>query len=167
MSKSNQGMSTRRYQIVPRTLIFIFDQNGRVLLLKGAEDKRLWAGLFNGIGGHVEPGEDILEAAYRELSEETGIEDVSLRCCGQILVDVTPEIGVGIFVFRGDVGNVTLSQSDEGELHWVRESDLATIELVEDLHFLLPLVREYKVGDPLIVGKYAYNEAGQLSVSFR
>ena len=38
--------------------------------------KRLWdpyEGLYNLVGGKIEPGEDGFEAAYRELEEETGI----------------------------------------------------------------------------------------------
>jgi 8-oxo-dGTP pyrophosphatase MutT (NUDIX family) len=47
--------------------------------------------LYNGIGGHIEAGEDILEAAQRELNEETGISQVELSICGQIMIDVSPE----------------------------------------------------------------------------
>ena len=32
-----------------------------------------YKGLYNFVGGKVEPGEDSLAAAYRELEEETGI----------------------------------------------------------------------------------------------
>ena len=38
--------------------------------------KRLWdpyEGLYNLVGGKIEPREDGFEAAYRELEEETGI----------------------------------------------------------------------------------------------
>jgi 8-oxo-dGTP diphosphatase len=42
MPKSDQGVQTKRYQIIPRVLIFIFDGD-RVLLIKGAPNKRLWA----------------------------------------------------------------------------------------------------------------------------
>jgi predicted NUDIX family phosphoesterase len=57
MPKSDQGVHTKRYQIIPRVLIFIFDGD-RVLLIKGAPNKRLWANQYNGIGGHIERGED-------------------------------------------------------------------------------------------------------------
>ena len=49
----------QRYQTVPRVLIFLTSANPQtgaqeVLLLKGAPTKRLWAGRYNGLGGHVE-----------------------------------------------------------------------------------------------------------------
>ena len=77
MQASDQG--TRhggKHLAVPRTLIFLTSTNpatgaDEVLLLKGAATKRLWAGKFNGIGGHVEADEDVHAAAVRELREET------------------------------------------------------------------------------------------------
>ena len=71
MFVSNQGALDDRYKLVPRTLIFLSHQD-QLLLLKGSPHKRLWANLYNGLGGHIEQGEDILSAARRELAEEGG-----------------------------------------------------------------------------------------------
>jgi len=73
MGADAQGLNTERYAVVPRVLIFPFSADGKVLLLSGAPHKRIWAGLWNGIGGHIEAGESVLTAARRELCEETGL----------------------------------------------------------------------------------------------
>jgi len=82
----DQGFEETKYQIISRTLIFLFDSNNQVLLIKGADTKHRWPGKYNGIGGHIEGGEDILEAGLRELQEESGIKDVELSLIGQIMV---------------------------------------------------------------------------------
>ncbi|HLB48576.1 MAG TPA: NUDIX domain-containing protein, partial [Anaerolineales bacterium] len=65
MPATDQGIRPERYQLIPRVLIFI--THGReVLLLKGAPTKRIWASKYNGVGGHVERGEDFISAARRE-----------------------------------------------------------------------------------------------------
>jgi len=64
MSLDGQRADPDRYTLVPRTLTFLF-QADQVLLLK--VDRGGWAGLYNGIGGHLEQGEDPLTAAVREL----------------------------------------------------------------------------------------------------
>ena len=74
MGRQDQGVavSRNRYQVIPRTLCFI-THGDDVLLLLGGSHKRIWAGRYNGVGGHIEPGEDVYEATLREVAEETGL----------------------------------------------------------------------------------------------
>ncbi len=165
MPKSDQGIEHQRYQVVPRTLIFLFDNNNRVLLLKGSPQKRLWAGLFNGVGGHIEKGEDILKAAYRELYEETGIVNVSIRFCAQIMIDVSDMLGVANFVFRGDLNTAIFEPSSEGSLAWVPIDALEDVPLVEDLPILIPKIAAHQAKEDIIIGNYTYGLNGELMVS--
>ncbi|UNM96367.1 NUDIX hydrolase [Ignatzschineria rhizosphaerae] len=64
-------------KIVNLIVVFNPDET-KVLMCQRTRDPYL--GLYNFVGGKVDPGEDLLEAAYRELFEETGIEkgDIAL-----------------------------------------------------------------------------------------
>jgi 8-oxo-dGTP pyrophosphatase MutT (NUDIX family) len=59
--------------------VLLFDPDGRILLMKGrlpsAPDG---PGAWFTVGGGAEPGETVLEAAAREVVEETGISDFDL-----------------------------------------------------------------------------------------
>lgn len=167
MPSSDQGVEARRYKVVPRSLIFLFDENDRVLLIKGSITKRLWAGLYNGIGGHIERGEDIQEAALRELQEETGITDVDLLFVGQIMVDVSEETGVAIFLFRGQYGGDDFTHSKEGELAWIPMDQVGEVPVVEDLPVILSRIVNHQISDPILIGKYQYGLNGELEISFQ
>ena len=52
----------------------VITNGAKVLMVK--EGKKWNFGLYNFPGGHLENNEDILEGAYREISEETSIEAV-------------------------------------------------------------------------------------------
>lgn len=166
MPESDQGLEQKRYQVVPRTLIFLFDRQNRVLLLKGSPEKRLWPGLLNGIGGHVESGEDIFEAACRELFEETGLNNIPLDYCAQIMIDISDAVGVALFVFRGEISDLEFQDSSEGTLIWTAIDELGALPVVEDLPYLIPRIESSRVSSDFVFGKYAYNEAGTLVVSF-
>jgi 8-oxo-dGTP diphosphatase len=166
MPRADQRIKDQRYHVIPRTLIFLFNDREQVLLIKGAENKRRWGGLYNGIGGHIEAGEEILEAAQRELLEETGIPDLDLIYCGQVMIDVSQEEGVAIFIFRGAYTGEGFIPSKEGELFWFDLDGLEEIPLVEDLAYLLPRIVRYKEGDPVIIGKYQYTDSEKLIISF-
>jgi 8-oxo-dGTP diphosphatase len=172
MPSSDQGINLDRYLLIPRTLIFLIKED-MILLIKGGSDKRLWAGLYNGLGGHVERGEDILSAAHREISEETGLEVQDLWLCGLITVDTGDNIGVGIYVLRGDLHSRSSDYSDqlpatsEGTLEWVQIDQLHSLPLVEDLPVLLPKVLQLQMSDPPFSALYWYDEEDRLMILFR
>jgi 8-oxo-dGTP diphosphatase len=167
MRIKDQHIDTTRYCIIPRTLIFIFNDRNQVLLLRGASNKRLWAGLYNGIGGHINPGEDILESAERELWEETGIKNASLQLCGQIMVDVEAERGVGIFLFRGKCNKDVFQVSDEGALFWIALDEIENYPVVADLPVIIPRIAAYRLGEMPLIGRYAYDKKGELQILLR
>jgi 8-oxo-dGTP diphosphatase len=170
MPASDQGVTHDRYTLIPRTLIFL-TRGERVLLLKGAPHKRLWASRYNGVGGHVERGEDVLTAARRELVEETGLEVPDLWLCGVITVDTGENTGIGIFVLRGECANQLNckeepASSPEGTLEWVPTSEINHLPLVEDLYTLLPRVLAMQKGDPPLSAQYFYDDTGKLAIRF-
>jgi len=161
MPASDQGLDKHRYSVIPRTLIFVFRDN-EVLLIKGAENKKIWAGKYNGLGGHIEAGEDVLTSAERELAEEAGIIGMDLHCCGAVMCDVEEQHGIAVFLFRGEYGGQKLITSEEGNLHWVSMSSLRQLPLVEDLLVLLPKVWQWKPDAPFLSGLNYYDEEGNL-----
>ena len=163
--KTDQGITDERYLLIPRTLIFLL-RGTQILLLKGAPDKRLWANCFNGVGGHVERGEDILTAAKRELKEETGLESGDLRLCGTVVIDAGEPIGVGIYIFCGNYSGGEFIESAEGALQWVEKAVIYNLPLVEDLKSILPRVLDFQVGDAPFSARYYYDEADKLKITF-
>jgi 8-oxo-dGTP diphosphatase len=165
MPVSDQGNLKDLYKIIPRTLIFITNEE-HLLLLKGAPDKRLWANLYNGIGGHIERGEDPLRAARRELFEETGLDIPNLRLSGVISIDTGKDTGIGIYVFKAESSSKDLSTSSEGDLKWVAQDRIFNLPLVEDLYELLPIILNKKTNDSPFSALFTYNENGQISIVF-
>jgi 8-oxo-dGTP diphosphatase len=164
MPKKDQGITKDRFTIVPRTLIFVF-KDTEVLLIKGAPSKRLWANQYNGVGGHIERGEDIVTSARRELVEETGLQ-AELRLCGTVMIDADQSTGVGVFLFKGHYQSGKLTPSSEGDLEWTALSSLPGLPLVEDLQALLPRIAAWQPDRALIHASYCYNENDRLQITF-
>lgn len=167
MKPEEQGVFPDRYAVIPRTLIFL-TRGDRVLLLKGAPTKRLWANRYNGLGGHIERGEDVLTAARRELAEEANLTTpIPLRLCGTVLIDTGQERGIALFVLRGEAPPDWEPQpSLEGTPEWVPIAALADYPLVEDLHTLLPKVLAMRPEDPPFAACYTFDGAGRLHIRF-
>lgn len=164
MPASEQGVNRERYMLVPRTLIFL-TRKAQVLLLHGAIDKHLWPGLYNGIGGHIEQGEDFLSAARREIREEAGLTPSSLWLCGVATVDTQTNPGVCVFILKGECPEGEPTASKEGSLEWVDTTKIDRLPLVSDLRVLLPKILSAGRDESPFSARSSYNEAGELTVT--
>lgn len=168
MGREDQGAAQgrARYQVIPRTLCFI-TWGDEVLLLRGGPHKRLWAGRYNGVGGHVEPGEDIHTATLREVQEETGLSVHDLRLRGVVHVDAgDPRVGILFFVFTARAASRAVGSSPDGDLEWWPTDRLPVADMVEDLPILLPKVLGMGPTDPPFFAAYRYDEQNRLVISF-
>ena len=145
MGRSEQGVreSSGRYQVIPRVLVFVLN-GGDVLLLKGAPDKRIWPDRYNGVGGHVEAGEDVYAAALRETREETGLAVHDLRFEGLVNVDVGSTTGIMLAVFSAR------------RLEWVPLHRLDGYDLVQDIPVLLSRIVDRPADAPPFFARYGY-----------
>lgn len=63
--------------------IMIFTSDNKIIVPKRSSNRRVFPNCYDcSVGGHVSSGETYEEAAYRELEEELGIENVELQEIG-------------------------------------------------------------------------------------
>lgn len=86
-------------------------------LLMCRRRKNPYKGLSNLVGGKIEDGEDGLEAAYRELWEETSItrEDIRLTHLMDMVYHLS---GYRLEVYAGKLRGPVEVAGDENELYW-------------------------------------------------
>ena len=112
---------------------FIFDERGRVLLMREGYGGRRWSVP----GGAVEPGESPVDAAAREAMEEVGVE---VRITGLVGLIVLRWSRLTIAAFVGDVfsGEPHIAAPEEvAEVAWfepddVRDPRSSTVRLLLD-----------------------------------
>ena len=159
MTSTPQIILRNRYQVVARTIIFIF-LDGKVLLQKGSPTKKINPGLWNGLGGHIERKEDVLSAARRELFEEAGISCNNLQLNGTVMIDVNKNEGILLFVFSGNDFTGEITHSEEGSLEWFDLEKMPSREIVDDVPPLISTILDATSRKSLFSLLYTYDNDG-------
>ncbi|MFO0927351.1 MAG: 8-oxo-dGTP diphosphatase [Gemmataceae bacterium] len=135
------------YTPIVATLGYVMSPDGaRVLLVhRNRRPGDAHLGKYNGLGGKLEPGEDVVACIRREVREESGLECEALTLRGTISwpgFGTSGEDWFG-FVFRIDRTRGTAwTENADGPLEWVQVERVLELPLWEgDRHFL-PLVFE-------------------------
>lgn len=129
------------------TLGYVLSPNGREVLLihRNRRPGDLHLGKYNGLGGKLDAGEDVVACMRREIREEAGLECDELVLRGTISWPGFGKDGEDwfAFIFRIDRWHGTLkTENPEGTLEWVAVERILDLPLWEgDRHFL-PLVFE-------------------------
>lgn len=140
---------TERHQVTPRTMSFVF--NGTKVLLLRASSVKDWDGTYDPLGGHIEQSENIIDAANREIFEESGlvVKDTKLRG----VVHVSGFFGkeVMLFVTASTTEDLNVVSGSEGAPEWIEITDLHKVKAFEDLKPILKHVLELN-SDELFFG---------------
>jgi len=115
--------------------------NGKVLILRRGPTAPWKPGTWNLPGGCVDPGEDTLDAALREASEEAGIE---WPCPSRNIIPlgVYPQDGFTLYAYAGEVEDETvLIRATDGIIEhdaweWV------DAETMNDYNYAVPVIAE-------------------------
>jgi 8-oxo-dGTP diphosphatase len=133
------------YTPILATLGYVFSPDRRRVLLVHRVGRPFDAhfGKYNGLGGKLQPDEDVVACLRREVREEAGIECDELHLAGTVSWPGFGKHGEDWFgfIFRVTAWSGTpLAASPEGPLEWVDVARVPDLPLWEgDRHFL-PLV---------------------------
>lgn len=98
-------------------------------------------GLWNGVGGHIEPGETPTAAVVREVVEETGYVIKTPKFAGLLTWEGFEIPPGGIAIFTAEVSHPVFVNNHEGDLAWKPKAWACNSpEVVDNIHVFLPRI---------------------------
>ena len=133
------------YTPILATLGYVLSPDGRRVLLvhRNRRPGDAHLGKYNGLGGKLDPGEDVVACMRREIREEAGLECDALLLRGTISWPGFGKHGEDWFGFIFLVETWTgepLAENAEGTLSWVEVERVLELPLWEGDRYFLPLV---------------------------
>ena len=145
-----------RTESVELTVLCLIHKNGRYLLQDRIKND--WKG-YTLPGGHIEPGESIVDAVIREMQEETGLTIRHPHLCGvkQFPLEEGRYI---VFLFETEEFEGDLRSYEEETMHRIDERELSKVNLVEDFEDLI----EVMLDDELMEFQYVIEDGEWLVI---
>ena len=137
---------------IEATLVFLIKDH-EILLIK--KKRGFGANKYNGVGGKVQQGERLEDAARREVLEEVGVKVGKLQYRGVLKfysVQREPDWIVHVFLTKDFTGSP--HPSPEADPKWFKISEIPYEEMWEDDRYWLPLV----LNGYLVEAEFWFNE---------
>lgn len=133
MSTENKNKRTETVELTVLCLVYNKDS----ILLQNRV-KKDWKG-YTLPGGHIERHESVSDAVKREVLEETGLIIKDEKLCGVKHFEIENGRYI-VLLYKTDNYSGTLESSSEGEMVWVKRSELESYNLVPDFFKLLEVM---------------------------
>lgn len=133
-------MAKTAFRAINSTLIYVENGDRYLMLHRTKKENDLNHDKWIGIGGKFEDGEAPEDCMLREAKEETGLTLTRWRYRGIVtfISDVWETEYMHLFTADGYEG--ALKECDEGELEWIKKSDLLALKLWEGDKIFLRLL---------------------------
>ena len=102
-------------------VIIVFDKDEKNILMCKRE-KEPYKGKYNLVGGKVEKGETELNAAYRELQEETGISNQDIKLSNLMNLDYKLQ-DMQLEVYTGKLNKDVELVEEVNKLYWIKANE--------------------------------------------
>lgn len=157
------------YTPILATLGYVFSPDGRRVLMihRNARPGDPHFGKYNGLGGKIDSGEDVVAGLRREIREEAGIECEELHLAGTISWPGFGKQGEDWFGFLFRITRFTgtpLAVNPEGALEWVELERVTSLPLWDGDYYFLPLI--FDPLNPHFHGVMPYQNGKPVSWSF-
>lgn len=120
----------RKHEKVELTnMCMVYDDAGNILVQDRV--KKDWGGVTFP-GGHIERNESFVQSVIREVKEETGLDIKNPKLCGVKQFELERGIRFIVMFYKTNEFSGTIKSSDEGEVFWIKSSDLNKYELAND-----------------------------------
>ena len=125
-----------RTENVELTVLCLIEDGDKILLQNRIKND--WRG-YALPGGHVESGESFVDAVIREIKEETGLTILDPRLVG--VKQFPLENGrYLVLLFKAAQWFGELRSSEEGQMEWIKYSDLQAVKMADDFDDLLKVM---------------------------
>jgi len=133
------------YMPIIGTLGYILSPDRKKVLLvhRNARDGDHHLGKYNGLGGKMEPDEDVMGCMIREIQEEADITCQKMSLRGTVNwtgFGPNGENWLGFIFLITTFEGIPAVSNDEGELAWHLLGDINSLPMWEGDRFFLPLV---------------------------
>ena len=133
-------MSKKVFRAINSTLIYVERGDEYLMLHRTKKENDLNHDKWIGIGGKFEENESPEDCMLREAQEETGLTLTSWRYRGIVTFLSDRWETEYMHLFTADGYSGTLRQCDEGDLAWIKKSELLKLKLWEGDKIFLRLL---------------------------